>query len=1112
VKIIVEKQIFAKQSHTFQRILITNMKTTSIFRQFFKLAILSFILFSGVQSFGQITTSSVSGKIKDAKGEEIPGANIIATHLPTGTRYGVSSSTDGHFTIANMNPGGPYQLVVSFVGYKSQERTGMMFNLGSTSNVDFILGEETTSLAEVVVKGEKGGTKLGAGTNIGEQALKTLPTLSRSLTDMTRMTPQGSSTNSFAGTNFRYNNVTIDGSINNDAIGFSPSSGGQSGTSGMPGSSTRTSSVSLDAIQDVQVYVAPYDVKIGNFTGGSINAVTRTGTNTVTGSAYVFGRNSTITGPNNAGDGAKIPSDYSDYQLGFRVGLPIIKNKLFFFTNEEITRRNEPIFYGAGDPGSLVDVATANKISNYLVTNYGFNPGEIGNYNIYSRSNKFFNRLDWNISDKHQLSIRNNYVTSEASNLERDVANFRFGSMDFKQVNNQNSTVAELKSRFKNGNVTNNLILGYSDIQDYREPSSTGISGNNANSASFPQTEIAYNGGTIFLGNDREATVFNMKQKTLEITDNVTFFKGKHTFLVGTHNEIYSINYGFVNSWNGRIAYRSVDEFLAGKVNRVRGSYSFGDNTRDNLFNNPYAKFNVGLYSVYAQDEIQVSDKFKLSPGIRFDVTSTDSPALSPKTASTSIDANAGTTYTVGTPLSKIDNKFFGQVLVSPRLGFNYDVNGDKSLVIRGGTGIFTGKIPFAWLGYAFYNDGVGYGSFDINNRATVANKGDVLKDGAKTFAFNNGQPNLTQVDVISNDFKMPQVFRNSIAVDYTTKNGYKFTVEGLYTKTINDLKFQQVNLKDSVKYFSYDTQKQMPIYLSGGATGQRLNTGFSNAYQLTNTSQGYRYSVTLQASKTYPFGLNFNAAYTYGESYDLTNGIRNSMESNWQLNQSLTPNDPKLSYSNFDTRHRIISSIGYNRKWSDMHTTTITGVISAQSGAPLTWGFVNSTIANTPQAAGLAYVFKDEAEATKYFVDKKNSTGTVTETAAQQASNFINFVNGDEYLSTRKGDFTERNGGRTPWNTSMDVRILHNIQLKNTHGIQISVDIFNFTNLLNSDWGRVYFSPNTFNSTIGLGLSRTNSGTATDPTYTFTKPTASYSVDQLASRWQMQLGLRYSF
>jgi hypothetical protein len=1068
-------------------------------KNFIKFSLPFIIAFTVIVSFSasaQITTANIGGKIKDAKGEAVPGASILLVHVPTGTRYGVSSQLDGNYLLANTNPGGPYTLTVTFVGFKPYKAENLNLSLGSNPAINVVLTEDATTLTEVVVKADKGGTKSGALTQLNESTIKSIPTISRSLTDMTRLTPQGSSSNSFAGTNFRYNNVTIDGTINNDAIGFSPSLGGVSGTSGMPGSSTRTNPISLDAIQDVQVYIAPYDVKIGNFTGGSINAVTRTGTNEVKGSVYGYGRNASLTGPNNAGDGAAIPNDYSDYQTGFRLGLPLIKNKLFLFTNEEITKRNEPLFYSAGDNNmTLLDASTAQQISSYLKTNYSFDPGAFTNYSIYSKSNKFFNRLDWNISDKHQLSIRNSYVVSEATNLERDAANFRFGSMDFVQNNVTNSTVAELKSHF--GNASNSFILGYSDIHDYRTPTSSNVM--------FPQVEISSNGGTIFLGNDREATVFNMKQKTFEISDNFTFSKGNHTFLLGTHNEFYNINYGFVNSLNGRIAYKSVADFLAGNVNRVRGSYNFTNNDRDYNFNNPYAAFNVALFSVYAQDEIQVTNKLKISPGIRFDLASTDSPALSSKTSATKADMNAGTTYTAGTPLNQVSNSIFGQTLVSPRLGFNYDVKGDRSLILRGGTGVFTGRIPFAWLGYAFYNDGIGYGAFDVNNVAGK-NKGDVLKDGAKSFAFNNGQGNLTQVDAMANNFKMPQVMRSSFAIDHTV-NGYKITLEGIYTKTMTDLKFQQVNLKDSVKYFTYDALKQMPIYLSGGATGQKLNTGFSNAYELSNTDQGYRYSLTAQISKSYNFGLNFMVAYTYGESYDLTNGIRNSMESNWQLNQSLTPNNPTLAYSNFDIRHRIISQFGYTKTWKKGSYSSISGVLSAQSGTPFTYGFVNSTIANTPQTAGLAYIFKDETEATKYLVDDAKLG-----TAAVQAKAFMDFVNSNESLSSRKGNFTERNGGRTPWNATLDLKLLHTIKISNGHELQFSLDIINASNLLNKDWGRIYFSPNTFNSTASLGLTRFNSGTGADPTYKFSAPTTTYSTDQLASRWQMQLGARYSF
>ena len=357
----------------------------------FKLAII-FVLGLMFQVSAQVTTASFTGKVKDKKGEEIPGATVFLVHEPTGTKYGASTQMNGNFTLANMNPGGPYSLSVSFVGYAPFKQGNIFLTLGSNPFVSIEILEENTQLKEVVVKADKGGTRSGAITTLSETTIKSVPTLNRSLTDMTRLTPQGSSSNSFAGTNFRYNNVTVDGTINNDAIGFSPSLGGQSGTSGMPGSSTRTNPISLDAIQDVQVYVAPYDVKVGNFTGGSINAVTRTGTNQVKGSVYGYGRNALLTGPNNAGDGSAIPSNYSDYQTGFRIGLPIIKNKLFFFTNEEITKRNEPIFYGSNDPSALINAATATQISDFLKTKYGFDPGASADYSIYSQSNKCLSR------------------------------------------------------------------------------------------------------------------------------------------------------------------------------------------------------------------------------------------------------------------------------------------------------------------------------------------------------------------------------------------------------------------------------------------------------------------------------------------------------------------------------------------------------------------------------------------------------------------------------------------------------------------------------------------------------------------------------------------------
>jgi hypothetical protein len=1089
---------------------------------------------AGAKIYAQETSGGLTGKIVDAKGQTIPGATVSAIHLPSGTPYNTSSGNDGRYNIPNMRIGGPYTIKVSFVGMTPQTKDNINVTLGALATLNFVLQDNSTQLAVVNVTASAGtkANTYGTGTNISGAQLKRLPAISRSLQDFTRLTPQVNKDNSFGGTNFRYNNVTIDGAINNDAIGFSPALGGQTGSSGQPGSSTRTNPVSIDAIQDIQVYLAPYDVKIGNFTGGSVNAVTRSGTNEVTGSIYAFGRNASLVGPDNAGGtGDKEPSSFYDYQTGIRVGLPIIKNKLFFFTNEEITRRQDPVLLTASSPSEqgVITQADADAITNFMKTKYGIDPGSSGAYNIYARSNKFFNRLDWNINDKNQLSIRNNTITSQATNLERDQQNFRFGSIDYETVNNQTSTVAELKSRISNS-LSNSLVAGYTDIHDFRNPLS---------STSLPQMQIAGEspGSTIYIGTDREASIFNMRQKTFEFTDNLTWFKGKHTFTVGTHNELYNITYDFVNSWNGRVDYGATNptgsaaisgiaNFLASQPTRVRGSYNYTNDSRDDIYNNnPSARFNVNLYSLYFQDEIQVSDKFKITPGIRFDLADVpNKQPLSPRTTATPADPTYGTTFTL-TQLGAIQNQYLGNVQFSPRVGFNYDANGDKSVVIRGGSGLFTGRIPFAWMGYAFYNNGTTYGFFDkkyayktptdrpatgsdpINNGSSGI--GDFIKQ--QPDPNNPGQninisnPNSqTQVDVIDNHFKMPQVWRNSLAFDIVTPNKYKFTFEGIYTKTITDLLFQQPNLVDAESYYAYDTQHQQPIF-----TGKALNSNLVASYILSNTSQGYRYNLTAQVSKSYDFGLDAMVAYTYGQSKDMINGIRNSMESNWQLNQALNPNDPQLATSNYEIKHRIVSNLNYRFNWNKANTTNISLYLSAQSGSPFSYGFVNATIDGTGQQVSLAYI-PNTGETANFFQDIPGGA-----TAVQQAQAFDNFINSNDYLNSRRGKFTERNGAFTPWNTQADLRISHDFTFgpKKKQVITLTYDIINLTNLLNKDWGKLYYVTAAFNSTSSVGLASTGKTSAANyPIYTWSSPAAPYLTDNFASRYQMQLGVRYSF
>ena len=1059
-----------------------------------KQLIVAFSLLSFGISFAQITTSKLDGKIT---GKEITATTKVKiTYIPTNSVFETAPNKTGRFSLVNLNVGGPYKIDVYDNDQIIFTESDVQLNLGDNDLPAIIISENKEKIIEGVVLSGKRSVK--NGTNIGALQINNLANVNRGIQDVTKLVPQ-SSNNSFAGTNFRYNNVTIDGSINNDAIGFSPSIGGKAGTSGMTGSSTRSNSISLDAIQDIQVFIAPYDVKLGNFLGGSVNAVTRSGSNKITGSIYGVGRNAFITGPNNAGDGSKMPSDFKDYTLGGRVGFPIVKDKVFFFTNFEYSKRTDPVFYNAGESGSLLDVTTAQSISDFVKNKYGFNVGSFGNYTNEAQSSKFFNKLDWKLSDKHTLSIRNNMVISEATNLESDGANFRFSSIDYKQKNTSSSTVLELKSHF-NDNLSNSFLVSYSDIHDYRNP----LSGN----LNFPQVEIGYNGGTILLGNDREASVFNLKQKTIEFTDNLSYKIGNHTLLFGTHNELYNINYGFVNALNGRVSYKNLADFFASTPARVRGTYPANGASRDELFNNPYAKFNVNLYSAYVEDEINVGNRLKITPGIRVDYTHLGNfPDLSPKVTNSPADPNYGTTYTY-TPLSQITNKIFGKASISPRLGFNLDLTENKSVVLRGGSGIFTGRIPFAWLGYAFYNDGVGFYSYDKNNltpaQSTAA--GDPLNNNGLN-GYHDATPKV-QVDLVDNKFKMPQMWRSSLAFDFSA-NGYKMTLEGIYTKVLYDLQFQQVNKTDNPSYFSYDTNHQMPIFTTN------INPAFSNAYLLSNTKQGYRYNVTAQISKNYNFGLNFFAAYTYGEAKDITNGIRNSMESNWQMNQSLTPNDPKLATSNFETKHRIVSTVGYGIKLGDMNRLSANVYFNAQSGSPFTWGFVNGTIANTGQAAGLAYIFKDDAQATKYFAVNA-ATG---ESVASQVARYDAYISAHPYLNSRRGNFTERNADLTPWNIQADFRLMDEIKLSKNSGqsIQITFSIVNLTNLLNKQWGKSYFVPATFNSTASVGLTKvgTVGGSGidkADPTYNYSTPGTPYSIDQFESRYQMQLGLRFNF
>lgn len=1087
-------------------------------------ATFSFLLlfFISINIFAQETTSTISGIVTDDKGTPVSGASVLLNHPSTGFKTGSQTNSKGIFVIPNLKPGGPYNLSVSFVGFQIEKSDSLNLSLGTNPDLKIVLRTNSTALQEVAVAG---GKKLSSGLNISKSQINSLPTLGRSLSDFTRLTPQ-SNNNSFAGTNFRYNNLTIDGAINNDAFGFSNSAGGVSGggQAGSAGSGTRTNPYSLDVIQEVQVQLAPYDVKLGNFTGGSINAVTKSGTNDFHGSIYGYGRNQSLVGKSVDGKKTKIGSDFQDYQYGATLSGPIVKNKAFFIINYEQTRRQEPSFYNVGDPGAAMTAAEGDQIVNQLKTRYGYDPGSyIGAYKIFTNSDKLFGRLDFKLDNKNSLTLRAIYTNGSGNNLERSSTNFQFGSTDFIQYTKNYNLTAELKTKLSNS-VNNLFNISYINVHEYRTFSGT----------LAPYIDI--DNGRITLGTWREASVYNLKQKTFEISDNVTVTKGINKITLGTHNEFYDLTYGFINSYNGRVEYnRGLQSFLKDNPSRVRGAFATGskyNNDINAIRNDPPNPFTIALTSLYAQDEISVSKNFKVSLGMRLDYSFVGSqPYLDPALATTNSAGyvSSNPTYS-NTSFKDLTGKLPSRVTASPRLGFTYDVNSNQKIIIRGGSGIFTGRVPFAWYGYAYTLNGGTYGNIDWNGPTSsqfvpLAINPQGLKDTVTKYD-GASRSSTREIDVFDNNFKLPTVWRSNIATDFKFGKGYKLTLDAMYTKTIHDVKYEQINLKDSVAYFSTGPT-QTPVYVGG-----KYNSSFSNVYYLTNTKEGYRYNLTAQISKasnnikmgSHLFNMNWSLAYTYGMSKDVTNGIRNSWESSYNVNPTIIPSNSALAYSNFDLRNRIVATWSGNVAWNPANTTSLAFFYSGQSGSPYSLIYQSAPFGNGSNAS-LPYIPATQSDIN--LIDKKDAAGNVIYSAANQWNDLNNFIEGDKYLKTRRGQYAERNGLHTKFINDLDMKIMHEFKLSRTNKsktLQLSLDIFNVLNLLNNDWGHVTFVTNLNNYTVNFlqfvkdanGKSGGAPSTGYLPTFNFIKPTGIdnhyYTLDPINSRWQGQVGIKYNF
>ena len=1038
-------------------------------------------------SFAQLTTSTFEGEVNAASGEGIPGATVVVTHLPTGTRSGTQSDPSGKFLLTNLKPGGPYAVQVSFVGFTTQTRDDLFLSLGKVARQTFRLQEATTELGEVAVTANKNdpfsADKNGQAYHLSREAIASVPTVNRSLSDLTKLMPQGNK-NSFGGTNYRFNNLSIDGMATNDVLGFQEPASGAAGSvaSGTPGALAGTQPISIDAIDEMQLVISPFSVTLGNFTGANINAVTKSGTNRLAGTVYSFARNQAITGRSVDADHKPI-ENYYDIQSGASLGGAIVKNRLFYFANYENQRREEPVLFAPGEAGALVPLAVAQQISDKLKSQYGYDPGTFGAANIQRNSDKFLLRLDYNLSDKHRLSLRDNFVTGHADNLERSANILNFGNQGFRHNSRTNSLVAELKSTFSN-RVSNQLIAGVNTVNESRT----------YDGRIFPHLEINYNTSTsIFAGTYREAAVYGSGLSTAQLTDNLTIFRNRHTFTLGTSNELNSIQYRFLTAFNGRWQYSSVDAFLQDKPNRVRGVYNVDNN--DPAYNRsiPSADFRALLLSAYAQDDYRLSNRLNVQLGLRLDMQlHPDKVPVNPQVAR-------------NPQFDQYQNKFGGVPQLNPRASFSYTLNEAGTLQLRGGTGLFTGRIPFVWYAYAHYISGDPYHNIDYRPAS-----GSVLPIAENLATLQALQPGLAEINLIDNNFRLPRDWKSSLALDVKLPYDVTFTAEGLVSKVVTGVLFQSINFKDNKATFAGADNR--PYFASTG-NAAKIDPLFTNVFVMGNTSKGYNYNATFTLAKRIPNRLDASLGYCYGVSRDVVNGVRVSPAANYEWNQSLVANDPALAYSNFDLRHKFIGNLAYTLPVRERFSLSANLIYLARSGSPFSFVYEGDVNRDGSAKNDLLFVPADASQI--QLANITDARGAVLVSAQQQYEQLAQYIASDDYLAGRRGTYAERNAARTPFTQQLDLRLTARVPLTKTGSqrLEVSFDIINLGNLLNRDWGLQYFVPNINNSGYALLDFVRIDAAKNQPVYQFRNPTGTpWQTDPINSRWQGQLGLRYAF
>ncbi len=1106
-----------------------------IMKPFKLLFIFSFFLSCTFPVWGQVTTSSLTGTVKDTEGQPLIGATVKATHVPSGTVYGTTTQTNGSFTIPGMRIGGPYKIEISYVGYQPDVISGIQLRLGEPYRLDEKLSQGGQQLKEITVVGS--GSKLnqqrtGASTLISTHELNTLPTINRSISDFTRLTPQANG-NNFAGRDGRYNNLQVDGVNLNNNFGLS--------SDPMPGGGA--SPISLDALSELSVNIAPYDVRQSGFTGTGINIATKSGTNTFHGDLYGYYRDQSFNGHKVAGQKLTVtPQKHQTF--GGSLGGPIIKNKLFFFVNAEFEKESKPgITYvptGSKASGnkSSTTVDELKKLSDFLKSKYSYNTGAYENFpNFDSKNHKILAKIDWNISSVHKLTVKySDFKGSDMSPLNGTsipnsgsfrpsgqpnsisrLVNNRFSDKSMSYANSNYGTdhvvqtgSVELNSNF-NSKISNQFLATYTHVNDHRT-----IPGGTV----FPTIDIFNGQGQNFIsaGTDPFTNNNDVINNIIDITDNFTYYSGAHTLTAGATYEHQKVGNMFMGGSNGHYIYNTLNDFLTGQPPIYFGlTYAYYG--KDKVYS---ADLQLGQLGIYAQDQYQVNSKLGLTVGIRADL---------PMFGQKPLENPAITKLEFPDKDGKLRHYNTGEwpktsVLLSPRIGFRWDAKGDKSLILRGGTGIFTGKIPFVFLTNMPSNNGMYQNSIYFSKGVTdkspeelgIAfnpNPKDILKNHPELFPE---QPNTDKAPqsfvLIDPNFKFPQVWRTDLGIDKALGNGFTATIDLMFTKDIHAVKMRNVNLKKATGKLTGADDR---IIYTGSDIKRYPDLG--SEIILENTPKGYSMSATAQVSKSFSNGFYGSVAYTYTRAKEVSPNPGSRATSAWQSIYNVGPtNGIELGNSEYAIPHRVVADVSYRIEYANHLATTLSLFYQGMNNSNYSY-----LISGDPVGDGnshLMYIYDKGSNVN--FVDQvvdQNGHVTTFPSISEQQAAYDKFINSSPYLKKHKGGYASRYGALTPWYNQLDLRLLQDIFITSKggtrHTLEISLDIINLPNLISNNWkGWGYNQIYTINNPLVFrGYDSKGVPQYTMNEYNHQPATEAFSPNISSSvAWGMQLGLRYKF